>query len=297
MSLFNSHRISVAAAWQTAIAAATDPLREMSYCTPAAVAEFDADTPKRFAVNVEFPCMVSLQLKVLEVSEDYSEKYLNLALKYGPKALAAGPQNMGFQESDHPRYFNLEAFRPVFFYAMAQSMASLQLPDPVLLNFWAQRVSDNAKRGRSRSRGLDDVEHGWMLQVTLCALLAHDLPLAKKVLAGGNKYLSHPQQHAAVKAILAGAEETVVDGKIYVRVAQQDAVKAFFELYNWYRWPQPSEMLAAMYPQGAPALHERAFLGHPIVGNYFLSWLYLQCVSPERKDQTDWDTLKYLMRS
>jgi hypothetical protein len=298
MSPFDRHRTSVSEAWQKAIVAALDPMNEMSHCTPVALAEFDSDIPKRFAVNVEFPFAIALRLKVLEVSEDYSEKNLALAFKYGPKALAAGPQHLRFEESDDPRSFNLEAFRPVFSYAMAQSMASLRAPDAVLLSSWAQRVADNAKKGRSRSHSLSDHEHGWMLQVALCSLLAHDLPLAKKVLAGGNKYLSHPQQYAAVKAILAGAEEAVVDGKTYVRIAQQEALEAFFQLYNWYRCPDSNGARDAMYPQGAPELYERVFFdGHTVVGNYFLSWLYLQCVSPERKDQTDWDTLKYLMRS
>jgi hypothetical protein len=298
MSPFDRHRISVAEAWQRAIAAAPDPMNEMSFCAPAVVENYDQDLVEKFDGNVMASSTTALRLKVLEVSEEYVVKYLALALKYGPKALAAGPQNMGFKESDHPRYFNLTAFSTAFYYAMAQSMDSLRVPDAVLLKAWAQRVAENAKKGRSRSRGLDDVEHGRMLQVTLCALLAHDLPLAKKVLAGGNRYLSHPQQHAAIKAMLDGAEEAVVDGKIYVRIAQQEALEAFFQLYNWYRWPDSNGARDAMYPHGTPELYERVFFdGHTVVGNYFLSWLYLQCVSPERKDETDWDTLKYLMRS
>ena len=133
----------------------------------------------------------------------------------------------------------------------------------------------------------DSFHRGEIMMAVMAALAAQDLELANALL---NLRKTMPGQHYKwLKAICKGAQTQITPAGPRIKITQTKAVAAFFDLYNAYRLPS-----APMFYQ---QVNEFCVTGQPAIGNYLLSWFYLQSVAQEMPASVDWALLGELMTS
>ena len=157
-------------------------------------------------------------------------------------------------------------------------------PDATLLEEGARLLHEYLLGERIQ---FDELYRMWIFFATIAALAAQNLELARSLVS---LRTTMPGPHYKwLKAICKGAEmQNTPDGP-RLRFTQPKAVSAFFGLYNAYRLPDAQTSFKSV---GRTDMYM-----YPVIGNYLLSWVYLQSVAQEVPATVDWPLLGELMTS
>ena len=282
--MFHPLAVSVQSLWQQSL---HDPLELGCYRgqdghailarDEAAIADSTANYP-----HADFALSAGLGLRALNVDIDEADRFIAIGREQASLVRVRIPPFLA-DMTEIERAPN----RMVAFVSWAIGLSAtvpVTVPDAALLSQGGRELYQYFSGLRVQ---FDSYHRGRIATAVMAALAAQDLELANALL---NLRKTMPGQHYKwLKAICKGAQTQITPAGPRIKITQAKAVAAFFDLYNAYRLPS-----APMFYQ---QVNEFCVTGQPAIGNYLLSWFYLQSVAQEMPASVDWALLGELMTS
>jgi hypothetical protein len=225
---------------------------------------------------------IGLSLHALNVDISQADRWIAVGRERGARVRNVEREQYPPVELKHRSPYRMEALTC---WAVGLSAASpVKPPDAALLEEGARLLHQYLIAERIQ---FDELYRTRIFFAAISALAAQNLELARSLV---NLRTTMPGSHYKwLKAICKGAAiQSTPDGP-RIRIAQPKAVAAFFDLYNAYRLP---DLQTSWKLVGRTDMYM-----YPVIGNYLLSWVYLQSVTQEAPATVDWPLLGELMTS
>lgn len=230
----------------------------------------------------DFALEAGLKLRALNVDVNEADRFIAVGREQAARVRLGDPEHLQHSSVEHRSPYRMEAF--TCWAVGLSASAPVKPPEAALLQEGARLLLQYLLGQRIQ---FDEVYRKWVFLAAISALAAQDLELARDLL---NLRTTMPGPHYKwLKAICKGAETQNTANGPRIKITQANAVAAFFGLYNAYRLPDAQTSFNLV--------GRSDMFTFPVIGNYLLSWFYLQSVAQEMPASVDWALLGELMTS